>query len=261
MMMQRRIQSNKSDLGQFLSMALSWMGTVVLAIVCASSARAVPITARVVPMPARVPIARAVTAGSRPLLAKERLCTSAPCSAAIELDETAMGPRYLVRAAMFSCLLRGGSDLAANMMMKGDADFSHVAAMGTVGLVFSGLVGASWLASLEQRLGSGTNHKDIVSKAAADYILYAPVANSVYLFLVPLLSAVFAHHAQVDLGALALHSANTWKEGFGSAMQLEAELFVPYNLVAFRLVPPALRPQTQACMCAAFTFGMSGLCS
>jgi len=236
-----------------MGLCAALMGTVVLA-VCASLARAVPITARAVPMPARAPVTRAVTA-------KERLCTSAPCSPAIELDETAMGARYLARAAMFSCLLRGGSDLAANMMMRGDADFSHVAAMGTVGLVFSGFVGASWLASLERRLGSGTDHKDIVTKAAADYILYAPVANSVYLFLVPLLSAVFAHHAQVDLGALALHSANTWKEGFGSAMQLEAELFVPYNLLAFRLVPPALRPQTQACMCTAFTFGMSGLCS
>ena len=118
-------------------------------------------------------------------------------------------------------------------------------------LLFSGLVGSAWLALLESTLGSGTESRDIVRKAVCDFCIYAPVANSVYLVLVPLLAGAIEQHAAFDMSSSLCHSLSTWQSNFGSAMQLEAQVFVPFNLVAFRLIPPALRPQAQACMSSA----------
>ena len=43
-------------------------------------------------------------------------------------------------------------------------------------------------------------------------------------------------------------------------MGLELLIFVPYNLIAFSLVPPALRPSVQAVLACVFTVGLSTLC-
>jgi len=166
---------------------------------------------------------------------------------------------YLARSALCSCLLRGGSDILSQALGRGELDLTHAAAMGTVGLLFSGIIGAAWLALLESRLGSGTESRDIVRKAAVDYCFFAPLANSIYLLFVPMLCAL-SEPGTFDMTSSLCHSASMWQANFGSAMQLEAEIFVPFNLVAFRLIPPPLRPQAQACMCCAYTLGLSSLC-
>ena len=102
---------------------------------------------------------------------------------------------YLALAATQSALLRGGSDLVAQSL-RGTAalDFSHAAAMGTIGLLVSGCLGATWLRTIEGKLGEPgcTKPTTVAKKTLADFCLYAPFANSAYLVLVPLLSAVYS---------------------------------------------------------------------
>lgn len=127
--------------------------------------------------------------------------------------------------------------------------------MGTVGILFSGLIGASWLVHLEHTIGSGSRPTDIMKKSAADFLCYAPCANSAYLFFVPLLTLFFSQQAVDVTSSLA-----AVEHGFVSAMTLELCLFAPYNLLSFSLIPAALRPHTTAAACAAYTVGLSALC-
>lgn len=170
---------------------------------------------------------------------------------------------YLPIACVQSGCLRGSSDLVGQTL-RGAAhlDFGHAAAMATVGILFSGLVGASWLRTLETTLGSGTQPRDVVTKAAADYCLYAPVANSAYLFFVPLLTALFSGTlSSVDVAhTCTLGSCESWQHNFPAAMQLELAVFAPYNLLSFRLIPANYRPQATAAACAGFTVALSALC-
>ena len=53
---------------------------------------------------------------------------------------------------------------------------------------------------------------------------------------------------------------DSWQHGFFDSMRLEASMFLPYNLVAFRVIPAALRPQCTAAACAAYTVMLSHMC-
>ena len=63
----------------------------------------------------------------------------------------------------------------------------------------------------------------------------------------------------VEATAVGTASA-AWTHGFGSAMTLEAMIFAPYNLMSFRMIPSAFRPQTTAAACAGYTIALSSLC-
>jgi len=163
--------------------------------------------------------------------------------------------QYLALACVQSGFLRGTSDAASQVMRGVEFDPSHSLAMGTIGLIFSGFVGASWLRHLEGRLGSGTSTADIVKKSAADFFCYAPCANSCYLFFVPLLTVLYSNGAvDVDAAMMAL------QHGFVAAMALELSMFAPYNLLSFRMIPADYRPQTTAAACAGYTIILSALC-
>lgn len=151
--------------------------------------------------------------------------------------------QYLVSAGLCSCALRGSADFIGQQISNGNVDMAHTMAMATVGLTFSGVVGATWLALLEQVLGDGKQN----IKTAADFTLYAPLANSAYLLAVPFLTA-FYQHADLDHASAIAKSVAVWQENFGSAMELEASLFIPYNLLSFRVVPASLRPHAGAFM-------------
>lgn len=174
------------------------------------------------------------------------------------------GLRYLATACATSCVLRGASDLASQAWALGGMDgvsFAHGAAMATMGLTLSGLCGASWLRLLENMCGDGKTPADAARKAAADFVCWAPLANSAYLLGVPFLTALYSTHLCGAVCEVSLtQSLDTLRTGFGSAMQLEASIFVPYNLISFKLIPPTLRPQTTAVMCAFFTMGLSHIC-
>jgi len=164
--------------------------------------------------------------------------------------------QYLAVACIQSGILRSSSDMVAQSLRQvPELDFAHAAAMGTMGVLFSGLIGASWLRLLESKLvGSGTSLK----KAAADFCLYAPFANSAYLICVPLLTALYTGGA--DMSALPATAFGTWEQGIVAVMMLELSLFAPYNVLSFRFIPPQLRPQTTSAMCAGFTVALSGFC-
>lgn len=186
--------------------------------------------------------------------------TATGCNSLGKWYTQASRENYILVACTQSALLRASSDAAAQLM-RGVAieslDIQHVAAMGTVGLLVSGLVGASWLKMLEGHLGSGTEPKDVVAKTAADYMLYAPFANSAYLFFVPALAALYGSApllcdgsvCTADVLATAAATATAaWQHGFVAAMQLELSIFTPYNLLSFKLVPATFRPQCTAAM-------------
>jgi len=141
-----------------------------------------------------------------------------------------------------------------------EVDPAHALAMGTIGVLVSGLVGASWLRHLEGQLGSGTGAGDVVKKSAADFFCYAPFANTAYLFFVPLLSVIYAHGMPYDVNAAVATAATVAQHGFSSAMALELMMFAPYNLLSFRLIPASFRPQTTAAACAGYTIALSSLC-
>jgi len=168
--------------------------------------------------------------------------------------------QYLAVACIQSGILRSSSDLVAQSLRDVPAlDFAHAAAMGTMGVVFSGLIGASWLRLLESKLvGSGTSSQDVLKKAAADFCLYAPFANSAYLLCVPLLTALYTGGA--DMNTLPAAAIDTWEQGIVAVMMLELSLFAPYNVLSFRFIPAQLRPQTTSAMCAGFTVALSGFC-
>lgn len=162
---------------------------------------------------------------------------------------------YLALACVQSGLLRAGADAASQMMRGVPFDPAHAMAMGTMGLLFSGLIGASWLAHLEEQMGDCTGLQSVVKKSAADFLCYAPCANSAYLFFVPVLTLLYSQQAVDVHSALA-----TVEAGFVSAMTLELLLFGPYNLLSFRHIPAAMRPLTTAASCGAYTVALSALC-
>lgn len=154
---------------------------------------------------------------------------------------------YLPMAAAQSGLLRGTSDAIGQFIAHPAAvDPMHVLAMGTLGFLVSGYGGAVWLRHLEKRLGSGTEPADVLRKTFTDYTCWAPCANSLYLFLVPLMTG---HGGPAEAtGAL--------QQGFLSVMLLEASIFMPYNLLAFNSIPAPLRPPCGSLLAAIFTIGL-----
>ena len=62
------------------------------------------------------------------------------------------------------------------------------------------------------------------------------------------------------LAAASGTATSTWINGFAPAMQLEAMIFAPYNLLSFRMIPSTFRPQTTATACAVYTVALSSLC-
>ena len=150
---------------------------------------------------------------------------------------------YLSLAAVQAGVLGGCSDAASQAMLLGSArtiDTHHVAALACLAAVLSGCFNAKWLAMIEQAV-PGSSTRAVVTKSVADFFIAGTLANSAYLVGVPLLTATLAGTpADPDV-------FSGWTpEGFRSVMLLELCTFGPYNLFAFRAVPPQLRPLTAA---------------
>lgn len=154
---------------------------------------------------------------------------------------------FLPMAALQSGVLRGGADVVGGIGLH-QGGFEHALAMATLGAAVSGWGNALWLRVLEGRYGADTTPDVVLRKTATDYILWAPLANSAYLFGLPLLTGKGAE------AALA-----SWQCGFASVMLLELAIFMPYNLIAFERLPLSLRPLTGAVLAALFTIGVGTL--
>lgn len=181
-----------------------------------------------------------------------------------EWYEQQSATNYLAVAGVSSMLLRGAAASVADAT-SGSFSPAHTLAFATVGLLWSGFAGATWLRALEGRMGAGKTTGDVAKKAAADYLLFAPVSNSLYLVMIPLLTALFSIPMGCGAEDFCLSggvsaSIDSWQHGFFDSMRLEASMFLPYNLVAFRVIPAALRPQCTAAACAAYTVMLSHMC-
>tara|TARA_B110001452_G_C15099014_1_gene383239 strand:- start:42 stop:689 length:648 start_codon:yes stop_codon:yes gene_type:complete len=159
-------------------------------------------------------------------------------------------------AGMQSALLGGTADAASQQLMWHSVDQSHVAAMAILAACLSGALNAMWLKRLEATV-PGTSAGAVLQKTLLDYVCAGTIANSAYLVLVPLLTAALAGDVVPASGAELL--AGWTPEGFRSVMVLEACTFAPYNLLAFRCVPPELRPLTAAGVSATCTIVLSGI--
>lgn len=151
--------------------------------------------------------------------------------------------------------------------------------MAALGTIIAGFGTASWLQFLEHMLpaGSGTcaaacgelpawswaplvhlmveqggdlstllEANLVVDKAIIDALIWAPIANTAYLFLVPLLE-----------GKSLETVGNIVRERIIPVMQTELATFFPYNLVSFSLVPPLVRPFTTGFVSMCFAIYLS----
>jgi hypothetical protein len=158
-------------------------------------------------------------------------------------------------------------------------DWQRTLRMGALGTVIGGLGTATWLRYLEDSLPvieahsaasftdlplwlyepilrafelSGPEHSIgldsvansmlIVIKATLDACVWAPIANTLYLALTPLTEGK-------DLAT----AAESLSENFLPVMRSELKTFFPYNLVAFALIPPLVRPFTTGVLSMAFS--------
>ena len=95
--------------------------------------------------------------------------------------------------------------------------------MALIGCAVSGFCGAAWLQHLEANLGSSTDTASVLRKTAADYLCWAPVANSAYLFFIPLLSGNGFEASLAGLQYL-LHAGAEAAVSEGAAVNKCAEL-------------------------------------
>jgi protein Mpv17 len=109
-----------------------------------------------------------------------------------------------------------------------------------LGLLIGGFGTANWLRLLEEKLPGSGSPELILQKAFLDATIWAPIANTLYLILTPLL----AGESMKSVRKLLI------KE-FVPVMRAELATFFPYNLVSFSLIPPLVRP---------FTTGFISMC-
>ena len=157
-------------------------------------------------------------------------------------------------ASVQAGLLGASSDTICQIMHGLPLDVTHVASMGVLAAGLSGAWNAYWLQCLESAV-PGSSDRAVLTKTVADYCIAGVLANSAYLVAVPIVTALFAGAPLPE--ALSL---NGWTiEGFRYVMLVELCTFAPYNLCAFKLVPPRLRPLSAATVSATCAIAMSGV--
>jgi len=170
---------------------------------------------------------------------------------------------YLLMAFLQAAFLASGADIATQTMEGGASsiDFSHVAAMATVASTFSGAINAVWLRQLEQTF-PGTGTREVATKTLIHAIILASIINSAYLVGVPFFSTCFSpHDALLQLPHLNIATIfDSWNlDEFLTLTKLEVAMFIPYNTLAFKFVPPHVRPLTHATISATFNVAVSAI--
>jgi len=153
----------------------------------------------------------------------------------LEMYSSAVTDHYYATAMVQAFLLVFlGDYLAQRIEGKADegdeADIVRSLRMGILGMLIAGVGTATWLSALETKL-PGHTLSNTVLKATLDTTVWAPVANSAYLFFVPLLE-----------GASVEEAIQRLADCFWEVMGTEAKTYGPYNLLSFALIPPMWRP-------------------
>ena len=163
---------------------------------------------------------------------------------------------YLLMAFLQAGVLASSADMATQTMEHaGPLDFSHVAAMAAVASTMSGLMNAIWLKQLESKF-PGTGAKEVATKTMIHAVIIASIINSAYLVFVPMFTAYGFTPAAFDLNVIT--SNWSWEE-FIILTKLEILMFIPYNTVAFKFIPPSIRPLTHAAISATFNIAVSAV--
>ena len=162
---------------------------------------------------------------------------------------------YLSTTAIQATLLVGTGDILAQAIetdgfsRKGGAeayDVARTARMAMLGLIIAGFGTATWLRFLESQLPGHATWQRVVEKSTIDACIWAPIANTLYLVLVPLLEG----KSPDEVGELL-------KEKIVPVMKTELCTFFPYNLISFSLIPPLVRPFTTGFVSMCFAVYMS----
>ena len=186
---------------------------------------------------------------------------------------------YLPCAFAQAGVLASCADGATQMMESGAVSPAHVAAMALVAAAMSGAANAAWLRQLEARF-PGTAAQAVAAKTLIHAIVIASIINSAYLVGVPALTHLISEGALgsgapawcasvpppfQSLGVVATHChpaglMGGWSvDEFATLTKLEVCMFIPYNTLAFKFVPPQVRPLTHAMISATFNVAVSAV--
>ena len=213
---------------------------------------------------------------SQSLVRAPRLPRHAPPQLSFDLGASylaALHEHYYATAALQAFPLVAVGDLIAQTIERKDADadskppldLGRTLQMGMLGTLIGGFGTAAWLRQLEHLtvadlpqwiyepalraleayapehgvgLDSMINFEFdslddllVLAKAVLDSCIWAPVENTLFLVLTPLIEGASFD----EVGSLL-------NDNFLPVMQTELGAFFPYNLLAFSLVPPLLRP-------------------
>ena len=164
---------------------------------------------------------------------------------------------YLSLAFVQAALLASAADIATQTMEsagKVPLDISHVAAMATIAATMSGVFNAICLRNLEGAF-PGKSGNNVMLKTMIHAVIIASIINSAYLAGVPLLS----DHIYLWQG-LPADPFYAWNmDEFWTLTKLEIAMFIPYNTLAFKFVPPQVRPLTHAAISATFNIAVSAV--
>ncbi len=158
----------------------------------------------------------------------------------------ALQSHYFETTALQAFVLVSVGDIGAQAIENQHAegappiDLKRTMRMGTLGLFIAGVGTARWLQFLEQNVPANGSAQAVMEKACLDATIWAPIANTLYLVLTPLLEGVKPEAVASDV-----------KAKFVPVMRAEVMTYFPYNLISFSLIPPLLRP---------FTTGFVSMC-
>ena len=161
---------------------------------------------------------------------------------------------YLATACVQGCLLRITANYAAQLLLvarglQSCVGLATLLTMAALGATVSGCTNAGWSRWLDNAVGHAHGARDVVKKALIDFVLWAPVCNSSYLLLCPMMN-----------GAGLAAALQNVSERFLSVMALEAAVFTPYHIAAFSSIPQEVRPLCHSAVAAIFTVGLSLMC-
>lgn len=170
---------------------------------------------------------------------------------------------YLVMAFLQAGVLASSADIATQTLEGMSPIYTgHVLAMATVASTMSGAMNAIWLRQLEATF-PGTAAKEVATKTLIHATIIAFIINSAYLVGVPLFSEYLFppagqafHLPPMDLEVLL----SGWSlDEFITLTKLEICMFIPYNTLAFKFIPPSIRPLTHALISATFNVAVSAV--
>ena len=157
----------------------------------------------------------------------------------------ALETHYYATTAIQAFLLVGTGDSLSQYIeiRSGDGeryDVVRTLRMAMLGLLIAGFGTSTWLKWLEGELPGHASSTVVLEKASLDACIWAPLANTLYLILTPLLEGKTPEEVKEMLG-----------ERFLPVMRTELQTFFPYNLISFSLIHPLYRP---------FTTGFVSMC-